>query len=77
MPRKNANGRPPQTAAPLISPAVADTDEAVAAKLRGLARQTTNPDRARTYTAVADAAEAGQLHPTLRADWAQGVTFPQ
>ncbi|MFF3377175.1 hypothetical protein ACFYXF_30000 [Streptomyces sp. NPDC002680] len=65
------------TAAPLVSAAVADTDEAVAAKMRGLARQTTNPDRAKTYTAVANAADAGQLHPDLRADWAQGVTFPQ
>lgn len=65
------------TAAPLASTAVADTDAAVAAKMRGLARQTTNPDRAKTYTAVADAADAGQLHPNLRADWARGVTFPQ
>ena len=73
MPRRNSNGRP----APLIAEPVADTDTAVAAKLRGLARQTSNPDRARTYTAVADAASAGQLHPTLRVDWADGVTFPQ
>ncbi|MBW8728316.1 MAG: hypothetical protein JF625_24625 [Inquilinus limosus] len=65
------------TAAPIVSAAVADTDAAVAAKMRGLARQTSNPDRANTYTAVAEAAEAGQLHPELRADWARGVTFPQ
>ena len=30
-----------------------------------------------TDTAVADAASAGQLHPTLRLDWANGATFPQ
>lgn len=77
MPRKNSNGRPAQTAAPLVSEPVADTDAAVAAKMRGLARQTSNPDRARTYTAVADAADAGQLHPDLRTDWARGATFPQ
>ena len=73
MPRRNSNGRP----APLIAEPVADTDTAVAAKMRGLARQTTNPARSRTYTAVADAADAGQLHPSLRVDWAVGVTFPQ
>lgn len=65
------------TPAPIVSAAVDNTDQAVAAKMRGLARQTSNPDRAQTYTAVANAADAGQLHPELRADWAQGTTFPQ
>jgi len=70
--RRKTTQQPQQT---IVSSAVPDTDAAVAAKMRGLAAKTSNPDRAQGWTQIAEAAEAGQLHPSIRAEFARGVTF--
>lgn len=56
-------------------PAVEDTDEAVAAKLRRMARETTNGDRAGNWLQIAQAAEDGRLSPAIRREFARGTTF--
>ncbi|WP_406360306.1 hypothetical protein OID55_10870 [Streptomyces sp. NBC_00715] len=70
---RNTSSR--QQADTITHAAVADTDQAVARKLRTLARQTTNGDVARVWNAAATAAEAGQLAPEIRADYARGTQF--
>ncbi len=61
----------------ITASAVPDTDVAVAAKMRGLAAKTSNPDRVAAWTRIAEAAEAGQLHQSIRVEYARGVTFTE
>lgn len=56
-------------------PVVADTNEAVAAKLRTMASETTNGDRAITWLQIAAAAEEGQLSPSIRREFARSTQF--
>lgn len=55
--------------------AVADTDEAVAAKLRTMARETSNLDLANAWNSIAAAAEDGRLSPSIRREFARGTQF--
>jgi len=70
--RKKIN---PQTADTVTYPAVDDTDEAVADKLRTMARETSNPDLANAWSSVAAAAEDGRLSPAIRREYARGTQF--
>lgn len=72
--RRKTTEQPQRT---ITASVVPDTDAAVAAKMRGLAAKTSNPDRARSWTQTAEAAEAGQLHPSIRGEFARGVTFTE
>lgn len=56
-------------------PAVDDTDEAVAGKLRRMASDTARLDLAEGWTRIAVAAEAGQLSPSIRREFARGTQF--
>lgn len=64
-----------QSSGSITHAAVPDTDAAVAAKMRTLAAQTSNPDRAQTWRQVAAAAEEGRLSPSIRAEFARGTRF--
>ncbi len=56
-------------------PVVPDTDEAVAAKLRRMADEATDPTLARMWRSHAESADNGLLHPTVRNSFAKGVRF--
>lgn len=58
-------------------PAVADTNEAVSAKLRAMAGQVGDRELAASWRSMADGIEAGQIHPSVRADYASGTRFPK
>ncbi|MFI6856519.1 hypothetical protein [Streptomyces sp. NPDC050416] len=64
-----------QAAGTVTYPVVDDTDEAVAAKLRTMASETTSLHLAEAWNRVAMAAEAGQLSPAARREYARGTTF--
>lgn len=56
-------------------PAVDDTDEAVAAKLRTMASETASLHLAEAWDRVAAAAEDGRLSPAIRREFARGTQF--
>jgi hypothetical protein len=58
-------------------PAVADTNEAVSAKLYAMAGQVGDRQLAAGWRRTADAIKAGQTHPSVRADFAVGTRFPK
>jgi hypothetical protein len=58
-------------------PAVADTNEAVAEKLYAMAGQVADPQLAASWRRTADGIKAGQIHPSIRRDYAAGTRFPK
>lgn len=58
-------------------PAVADTNEAVSAKLSAMAGQVGDSQLAANWRRTADGIKAGQIHPRIRADFASGTRFPK
>lgn len=74
---RRKNRRPPTLppAETVTYPAVEDTDEAVAAKLRTMASNTDNLHLIEAWSRIAAAADAGQLSPAIRREYALGTTF--
>lgn len=58
-------------------PAVADTDEAVAAKLYALADQVDDRGLAATWRGIADGVKAGAVHSRIRRGYATGTRWPR
>lgn len=58
-------------------PPVADTNEAVSAKLRAMAGQVGDAQLAADWRRMADGIEAGRIHPNIRADFAGGTRWPK
>ncbi|MFE9065030.1 hypothetical protein [Streptomyces violaceusniger] len=59
----------------LTYPVVPDTNEAVAAKLRRMADESTDPTLARLWRSHAESADNGLLHPIIRSSFANGIKF--
>ena len=58
-------------------PAVADTNEAVAAKLYEMANQVADVELARNWRYAASGVKAGKVHPDIRRDYATGTRWPR
>ena len=58
-------------------PAVADTDEAVAAKLYALAGRVSDRELAANWRRTADWIKAGVVDPDIRRDYATGTRWPR
>jgi len=58
-------------------PVVADTNEAVSAKLHAMANQVRDAELAAAWRQMGDGIKAGQVHPSIRSDFATGTRFPK